>query len=161
LLHKRGNEPKKSYGVTYKKAKLTEEEERFLKSVGFGGEELSRVEIHGEKLYLIPEGMPDITGLRILRNGLYLGDRKKNRFEPSQPLAMSLNAENIAAKVSFGAEDERVIKYLKCETIEADTEIKDTIDGYVLVCIEGYPLGWGKASGKTIKNKYFPGWRMM
>ncbi|MCR4779431.1 MAG: RsmB/NOP family class I SAM-dependent RNA methyltransferase [Lachnospiraceae bacterium] len=161
LLHKKGEDFKKSYGITYKKAKLTEEEERFLKKLGYTKDELERTEIHGEKLYLIPEGMPDITGLRILRNGLYLGDRKKNRFEPSQPLAMSLNTENMKAIVSFKADDERVIKYLKCETIDADTEIKDTIDGYVLVCIEGYPLGWGKVSGKTIKNKYFPGWRMM
>ena len=30
-----------------------------------------------------------------------------------------------------------------------------------LVCVDGYPLGWGKLSGGTLKNKYLPGWRLV
>ena len=55
------------------------------------------------------------------------------------------------------ADDEDVIRYLKCETIVAKTPVRD---GFVLICVDGFPLGWGKASGQTIKNKYLPGWRM-
>ena len=29
-----------------------------------------------------------------------------------------------------------------------------------LVCVDGYPLGWGKLAGGMLKNKYLPGWRM-
>ncbi|MDD7077333.1 MAG: hypothetical protein PUI42_04280, partial [Lachnospiraceae bacterium] len=29
-----------------------------------------------------------------------------------------------------------------------------------LVCVNGYPLGWGKLVNGTLKNKYHPGWRM-
>jgi NOL1/NOP2/fmu family ribosome biogenesis protein len=47
---------------------------------------------------------------------------------------------------------------LKCETIEAKEPVKD---GFVLVCVDGYPLGWGKAAKGVIKNKYLAGWRMM
>ena len=55
-------------------------------------------------------------------------------------------------------EDEDVIRYLKCETITAKEQVKD---GFVLVCVGGFPLGWAKAQKNTLKNKYLPGWRMM
>ena len=29
-----------------------------------------------------------------------------------------------------------------------------------LVCVDGFPLGWGKACGGVLKNKYLPGWRL-
>jgi len=31
--------------------------------------------------------------------------------------------------------------------------------GWVLVCVDGYPLGWAKYTGTSLKNKYYPGWR--
>ena len=49
-------------------------------------------------------------------------------------------------------------RYLKCETITAKTPVKD---GFVLVCVSGFPLGWAKVQKGTLKNKYLPGWRMM
>jgi len=27
------------------------------------------------------------------------------------------------------------------------------------VCVDGFPLGWGKVAQGTLKNKYLPGWR--
>ena len=57
---------------------------------------------------------------------------------------------------------------LKGETIELDTESADSVDsgmelknGYVLVCVDGYPLGWAKNNRGVLKNKYLSGWRMM
>lgn len=46
---------------------------------------LSREEyvLFGEQLYLVPEQMPDMTGLKVARPGLHMGTLKKNRFEPS------------------------------------------------------------------------------
>ena len=32
--------------------------------------------------------------------------------------------------------------------------------GWQLVCVDGYPLGWGKLIRGTLRNKYFSGWRM-
>ena len=54
--------------------------------------------------------------------------------------------------------DERVIRYLKCESIECP---EDTKDGYVLILVDGYPLGFGKYKNGQFKNRYLPGWRMM
>ena len=32
--------------------------------------------------------------------------------------------------------------------------------GWQLVCVNGYPLGWGKLVNGTLKNKYHAGGRM-
>ena len=138
-------------------AKLSEEAAEFLSHINleFAPERISSRE---EKLYYLPEGLPELTGLRILRTGLLLGEMKKNRFEPSQALACALKAEEYDNCYNLSAEDADVIRYLKCETITAKEPVKD---GFVLICVDGYPLGWGKAAGGVIKNKYLAGWRMM
>ena len=58
--------------------------------------------------------------------------------------------------VDISSKDERVIKYLKGETIEACGK-----DGWALICVDSYPLGWGKLNNGTLKNKYLTGWRLM
>ncbi|MBQ9234141.1 MAG: RsmB/NOP family class I SAM-dependent RNA methyltransferase [Lachnospiraceae bacterium] len=115
-----------------------------------------RLEINNDKLYYIKDSLPDVKGLRTLRNGLYLGDIKKNRFEPSQSLAMVLKCNEFDNVVDLSSKDDRVIKYLKGETIEACGK-----DGWALVCVDSYPLGWGKLNNGTLKNKYLTGWRLM
>ena len=55
-------------------------------------------------------------------------------------------------------DDPRVIKYLKGETI--DIKDRDTTSkGWILVCVDGFPLGCGKIDKGIIKNKYAKGWR--
>lgn len=56
--------------------------------------------------------------------------------------------------------DERVIRYLKGETILVDDVPVKRKKGWQLVCVSGYPLGWGKLSGGVLKNKYLASWRM-
>lgn len=116
----------------------------------------NRLEIVGDKVFLLPEELPNIKGLRILGSGLLLGFLKKNRFEPSQALAMALKGEEFQNFISLPVEDERVIKYLKCETISLEGK-----NGWALIGVDGYPLGWGKIAGGMCKNKYYPGWRWM
>ena len=119
-----------------------------------------KLEVQKERIYLLPEGTKIEAGIRYLRTGLYLGDKKKKRFEPSQALAMCLKAEDFKKSISFAAEDERVIRYLKGETLDLSGTGAEDYKGWVLVCVDGYGLGWGKAGGGTLKNKYYAGWRM-
>ena len=67
---------------------------------------------------------------------------------------------NIMGVVAFPNpnKDERVIRYLKGETILLKDE-EALEKGWVLVCVDGYPIGWAKCTGKSLKNKYYPGWR--
>lgn len=140
------------------KKKLPEELTEFLGKIKI---DLStdRLDIHGERVYYMPEGLPDIRGIRFLRTGLLLGEIKKNRFEPSQALAMYLSGTDFNDILNFSSRDERVIRYLKGETLDVDDLVTGRQKGWHLVCVDGYSLGWGKLSAGTLKNKYLPGWR--
>ena len=110
--------------------------------------------IYGEGLYLLPEGTPKLEKLRVLRTGWMLGTLKKGRFEPSQAFAMGLRKEEVKNAADFPLEDERVIRYLKGETVEAEGK-----DGWTLVCVDGFPLGWAKRQKGRLKNKYAVSWK--
>lgn len=111
-----------------------------------------------ERAFLLPEHCPDLRGLRIVRSGLYLGDCLKKRFEPSQALAMALHPSGYKRSISFPAEDIRVEKYLRGETVDMD-DIE--LSGWTLFCVDEFPLGWGKCNRGRLKNKYNPGWRKL
>lgn len=122
--------------------------------------DLGRMDIRGERVYYMPKDLPDVRGIRFLRTGLFLGELKKNRFEPSQAFAMYLKKEEYRKVIDLGADDERIFRYLKGETLHVSDLFKDGDKGWYLVCVDSYPLGWGKLSGGILKNKYLPGWRL-
>lgn len=121
-----------------------------------------RILVQQDRVYLVPEGFEEIKGLRTLRQGLYLGDMKKNRFQPSQALAMALKTSDYESVINLSSDDPDVIRYLKCETLTVDGPV-DGGDGsgLKLVCVDGFPLGWGKLNNNILKNMYLPGWRWM
>ena len=122
--------------------------------------DMSRVEVRGDHVYYLPETGPEsVKGVKFLRWGLYLGQLKKNRFEPGQPLAMVLSAEDYSRVLNLAPDDQRAQRYLKGETLLLDETESAPGPGWYLVCISGYPLGWGKVSGNQLKNKYPAGWR--
>lgn len=112
-------------------------------------------QIFGDSLCLLPNDAPKTKGLRVLRSGWQLGILKKGRFEPSQAFAMGLKKEDVKYVLDLPLEDERVLRYLKGETLEAP----EAKDGWNLVCVDGFPLGWGKAQKSRLKNKYAVGWK--
>ncbi len=112
-------------------------------------------ELKKEKLFFCPD--IDTFSLRVLRSGLYLGDLKKGRFEPSQALAMALNKNEFTYTVDL--DKARALRYLKGETIDI-RDIDSSMKGWVLVCLDGYPMGFAKASKGTLKNKLDAGWRI-
>lgn len=120
----------------------------------------AHLEIKDTKVFLMPDDIGRCRGLRFLRSGLYMGELLKNRFEPSQAFAMALKKEDYAYTVDLPASDERIIRYLKGETLELSEAESAGRPGWRLVCVDGYPLGWGKLIQGTLRNKYFSGWRM-
>ena len=73
---------------------------------------------------------------------------------------MSLKKEEYRKTVDLSAEDERVSRYLKGETLEVGDLVGEGGKGWNLVCVDGFPLGFGKLGGGVLKNKYLPGWRL-
>ncbi|MEY8507406.1 RsmB/NOP family class I SAM-dependent RNA methyltransferase [Lachnospiraceae bacterium 42-17] len=121
----------------------------------------SLLKVYGGRVYYMPDRLPYMKGIRFLRTGLLLGELKKNRFEPGQAFAMSLKKEEYAHVLNFPEADSRITKYLKGETLDVSDMVPGKDKGWQLVCVDGYPLGWGKLSGGTLKNKYLPGWRLV
>ena len=136
--------------------KMPEELEQFFRDV-FWNLETQRLDIRGERVYYMPEGLPTLRGIRFLRTGLLMGELKKNRFEPSQALAMNLKKEEYDQVIDLPLEDERVMKYLKGETLDVEDLVKPKDKGWYLICVDGYPLGFGKLVNQMLKNKYLPG----
>ena len=135
----------------------------------------SECEIRGSQVYKSAIDPETVRGIPFLRNGIYLGELKKNRFEPSQSLALawySIYEENDCPgemissgkevpsgemKLVFPPEDGRLPAYLRGETLEL-SEAEGSGAGWKLVSAGEYPLGWGKVTGNTLKNKYPPAW---
>lgn len=118
LLKKRADVESSSYaGYPYKKVKLTDEAKDFLEQIDMDFDP-NLFEIRDERLYYLPKGLPNMKGLRILRQGLYLGDMKKNRFEPSQALANALKIVDYTNILNIFSDGIDAVKYLKCETLD-------------------------------------------
>lgn len=133
--------------------------EEFFQDVS-GRIQVDQMEVRKGQAYWRSGFTDEQKGLTFLRNGLYLGELKKDRFEPGQAFAAALKKEEYASVLDFDPMDERVIRYLKGETILVDDVPVKRKKGWQLVCVSGYPLGWGKLSGGVLKNKYLASWRM-
>ena len=69
---------------------------------------------------------------------------------------MALDRQSFRNTIDLKADDERVIKYLKCETINVSDFDKE---GYVLMMVNQQPLGFGISHKGILKNKYPAGYR--
>ncbi len=157
----RGAAAAKSKNPEVRKGLKGEEKRLFDEFAGKTGRawEPERLECKNGMIYYMPEMLPQMKGLRFLRSGLFMGEVKKNRFEPSQSLAMVLTSQQFDNCLLLTVEDERVIRYLKGETLALTTGEAEAPDGWQLICVDGFPLGWGKKKGASVKNKYHSGWR--
>lgn len=108
----------------------------------------------GDQLYAMPENMPGLKGLKVLRPGLHLGTLKKNRFEPSHALALSLKPEEVKNHWDLKSDSLEIRQYLSGQTFNAEGD-----KGWYLVTVDGYSIGWGKLAGGIMKNHYPKGLR--
>ena len=112
-----------------------------------------------------PENEPNlVTDIFKVRSGewtqvriwsvMNLGTLKKNRFEPSHALALALKSADVNTFYDIKSDSEDIKKYLSGQTLQAETK-----DGWTLITVDGYSIGWGKAVNNQIKNHYPKGLR--
>lgn len=101
----------------------------------------------GDELYLLPTGAPPLAGLRVLRPGWWLGTARKGRIDPAHALAMGLQPGEAAATLDLPADSAEAAAYLRGETVRSEGP-----PGWVVVTVDGFPLGWGKRTGAVVKN---------
>ncbi len=153
-------------------------------------EEVSRrMILYGEQLYLLPEGIRSLDGLKVLRPGLHLGTVRKNRFEPSHALALYSSPRDVIRHYDMSGGSRQIAAYLRGETIQVSVSAYAPTDGdaaggkvavgrvtadtaapiasfsdspqngWTLMTVDGFSIGWGKRVGMTIKNHYPKGLR--
>lgn len=105
-------------------------------------------------IYAILSHFPELKGIKILRNGLYLGECKKGRFEPSHSLALTLSQNDVKRYYNFKNDSIEVTKYIHGETLIGNNQ-----KGYGLILVDGYPLSFYKESNNQVKNLYPKGLR--
>ena len=105
----------------------------------------------GANLYWAPEELPELSGLRVLRPGLELGEVKKGRFQPAHALALWLKDCGNTAR--FAPESPELARYLHGDVIPWGKK------GWCLVMAGKYSIGWGKGDGNCLKNHYPKGLR--
>ncbi len=102
-----------------------------------------------DQLYACPINPGRLQDLRILRPGLWLGTVKQTTFLPDHALAMWLRPDMVKRRLDLSVDDPRVIAYLRGESLDAPGD-----DGWVLVTVDGFSLGWGKRVRGVLKNRY-------
>lgn len=104
-------------------------------------------------LYAVKKNFPELKGIRVLRNGLYLGEVRKNRFIPSYSLALTLTKQDVKRSYDYPSESEEIKKYIHGETLEGTGE-----KGFGVIFVDGYPLSFYKESNQ-VKNLFPKGLR--
>ena len=137
---------------------------------GFAGDALAasfnatRLRVRAERLYLIPEDMPDFGTLRVVHPGVWLGTFKKGRFEPAHPLALHLRPGQARRTLDLSAAEDGaqagrprppLQAYLAGESLPSEGP-----PSWTLVSTDGWPLGWGKRVQGLLKNHYPRGWQI-
>lgn len=119
------------------------------------GDSSVRFSRFGDNIYLLPEEMPSVKGIKVLRTGLHIGTIKKNRFEPAHALALALNPADVKYVMNLDSNDRTIMQYLNGQTFPAEGE-----KGWYLICVDGFGIGWGKLAGGMMKNHYPKGLRI-
>lgn len=154
LLRKPGNSPRKV--VRPMKPQVSQADLKVLKA--FYQETLNKkvpayiIENNGH-LYAIKKNFPELKGIRVLRNGLYLGEVRKNRFIPSYSLALTLTKEDVKRSYDYLCDSEEIKKYIHGETLEGTGN-----KGFGVIFVDGYPLSFYKESNQ-VKNLFPKGLR--
>ncbi len=130
-------------------------------------------EKNGDTVYLVPDSMPDLRGLRVLRKGVAASELLKKRENPHHALAHALRLrqlpedpeDSLAAAspvIDLPAEDPRIGQYLHgLEFAISPEEAGEIRGGFVIVACDGAALGYGKYVNGRIKNHFPKGLRFV
>ncbi|HSB66610.1 MAG TPA: RsmF rRNA methyltransferase first C-terminal domain-containing protein, partial [Anaerolineales bacterium] len=101
-----------------------------------------------------PELAPDVSGLPLFHYGWSLGNFINGRFNPSHALALGIKSDQGLHNFNLAKSDSRLMAYFSGETIKDSGE-----NCWILMSVDGFPIGWGKRVNNVIKNFYPHGLR--
>lgn len=109
-----------------------------------------------DQIRLIPADLPDCHGLGVISAGVAVATICKNRLEPHHSIFLASKSEHCRRKLDLSVNDSLLLAFLHGEEVPYDGE-----KGWTAVCVDGIPVGFGKASGGKLKNRYPKGLRLL
>lgn len=109
------------------------------------------IRIENNKLFVPVTNIP--KNVHIISSGVQIGELKENYIIPNHYFFKAYG-NYFKNKCNLKIDDERILKYLKGEEIEADVK-----DGWGVITLDNYPLGGYKKSNNKLKNHYPKGLR--
>lgn len=116
--------------------------------------QIRNLALFGDQLFDMPNGMPIIDKMSIVRPGVHLGTFKKRRFEPALGLALAIDDDQVLNKLTITEEQWR--QYVHGDTITVNN---DYPKGWYLLTCQNHAVCFGKLVNKTVKNFYPKGLR--
>ena len=121
----------------------------------FKREPTAEIQQVGDAFVLLPEGLPSLQGLGVLRAGILLGEGRPARVEPAHHLFSAARPESLRQVWDLPSGSPEIEAYLRGEEID----IPPSYRGYVGVAADGIMVGFGKAVQGRLKNRYPKGLR--
>lgn len=115
----------------------------------------SEIEQIGSNLLLLPQGVPQLNGLGVIRAGVLLGEVKTNRIEPAHALFMAAKPDELNSVINFTEDSVQMAQFLRGEELE----VEENLQGYTGVAANRIMVGFGKCSSGRLKNHYPKGLR--
>ncbi|OAO89111.1 hypothetical protein AXX17_ATUG04370 [Arabidopsis thaliana] len=111
-----------------------------------------RLLVRGDYVYAHPANLPELKGLKVIRQGWLLGVATKHRFEPSQALAMGLRKQQARRSIDLASADQETLRYLRGETLQPDASQIVGPDG-LSATGRGWTLSLGRAEEGVLMKK--------
>lgn len=118
-----------------------------------GDNDTARLAMARDRIFILPGDLPELSGLGVLRAGVELCEVRRGRLEPSHGVFMSRSGESCRNRVDLPIDGPDVMAFLRGEELDCE------VTGYTAVCVNGVTLGFGKAGGGRLKNRYPKGLR--
>lgn len=111
---------------------------------------------YGNQLYYQGGDPPGLEGLKVEQWGWWIGSWHQDGFSPSPALAAGLTRGDVQKVLEFSVEDPDLSQYQRGSPTPCPA-FSDSAGEWILVTVEGHPLGWGKSIRGKLKS-YLPNW---
>ena len=103
----------------------------------------------GDTVRLLPDMLPDTSGLYLLFAGVAAATVCRGRLEPCHGIFTAMPPDNCRRVLSLTRDDPRAAAFLRGESVDAPS-----LSGWTAVAVDGVVTGFGKAGGGVLKNRY-------
>lgn len=99
--------------------------------------------IAGNTAFFRAPALPDLSGLRLVSPGFALAQRQGKTWLPAHALALAGRPRRV-----IGLDEAQALRYQQGHPLP----VAESFKGWAAPALDGWPLGWGKAGGGTLKN---------